>query len=125
MNPWLNLLQGLLLGGVLGIVYGFLRPLRWRWLGDLFFIGALFYFWIYLGFGICGGDLRFAYTAALLLGCFLWYQCFGPWLAPLFSAFWKGFFSVLAGIFAPLGWFCKKCAFFKNFSLQAGKNGLQ
>ena len=62
MNSWLHLGQGLLLGGGLGLLYGFLRFFRPRWLGDLLFVIVLFRTWLYLGFGLCGGDLRMGYT---------------------------------------------------------------
>ena len=43
MNSWLCLYRALLLGGCLGIIYGFLRPMRPRWLGDLLFLGTLYW----------------------------------------------------------------------------------
>ena len=94
MNPWLHLGQGLLLGGGLGLLYGFLRPFRPRWLGDLLFIIALFWAWIYLGFALCRGDIRMGYSLCLPLGAFLWECSFGRWLDPAFSVFWDGFYGV-------------------------------
>ena len=102
MNSWLCLYRALLLGGCLGIIYGFLRPMRPRWLGDLLFLGALYWVWIYLVFGLCNADPRFAYTATLLGGCFLWDQTFGFLLLPVFSAFWKGFYRLMGVIALPL-----------------------
>ena len=57
----------LLMGGALGVLYGFLRPLRPRLthLADALFVVACFWTWIYLAFAVCGGDIRFAYTAGL------------------------------------------------------------
>lgn len=99
MSVWTRLFSAVLLGCCLGLFYGFLRPLRPRWPGDLLFIAGLYWVWIYLGFGICGGDLRFGYTAALLGGCLAWEILFGSLFRPLFSCFWKlisRIFSVIA-----------------------------
>lgn len=98
MNVWQSLGQGILLGCGLGLMYGFLRPLRPRWLGDLLWIIGLFWSWIYLIFGLCDGDPRMAYSLSLLVGSFLWDALFGRILHPLFSSFWKQFFRVLAKI---------------------------
>ena len=59
-----------LLGGGLGLVYGFLRPLRPRHTGlaDGIFLPVLVWTWLYLGFEICRGDLRLGYTAGLAVG---------------------------------------------------------
>ena len=84
MNSWLCLYRALLLGSCLGIVYGFLRPMRRRWVGDLLFLGALGWTWVYLVFGLCNADPRFAYTLTLLGACFLWDQSFGLLLRPVF-----------------------------------------
>ena len=80
-----------LLGCALGIYYGFLRPLRRRWTGfsDLLFLPGLFGAWIYLGFGVCDGDLRFGYTVGLLLGCIGWNSTVGPLLVPFFDWIWR------------------------------------
>ena len=80
MSSWLHLGQGLLLGGGLGLIYGFLRFFRPRWFADLLFIIALFQVWLYLGFGLCGGDLRMGYTLSLCGGIVLWECSFGIWL---------------------------------------------
>ena len=54
-------------GAGLGLVYGFLRPLRPRLthLCDLLFVLAAFWGWIYVGFGICLGDVNMACTMAM------------------------------------------------------------
>ena len=38
MNSWLHLWQALLMGGLLGICYEFLQPLRPQWVSDLLFL---------------------------------------------------------------------------------------
>ena len=92
MSAWLHLGQGLLLGCALGLYYEFLRPCRPRWLGDLLFIVALFRVWLYLGFGLCGGDLRMGYSLSLPVGIFLWDGLFGTVLHPLFSFYLEALF---------------------------------
>ena len=61
------LLWSLAIGAAVGLFYAFLRPApeKLRQLWDLLFVCAAFYGWLYLGFGICGGDLRFGCTAAM------------------------------------------------------------
>ncbi len=84
----------------LGVFYCFLRPLRQRHthFADTLFVCGTFYAWIYLGFGICAGDLRFGYTAGLLGGAMLLNWACGRVLAPVFAAFWR----VVGKIFLPL-----------------------
>ena len=59
---WERFVTGLVFGCVLGIFYGFLRPLQRgkAVIPDLIFVG--FAGWIYLifGFAVCRGDLRMA-----------------------------------------------------------------
>ena len=59
-----------LLGVLLGVYYGFLRPLRPRFttLSDLLFVLGAGWVWLYLGFAVCRGDLRLGYFA----GLFVW-----------------------------------------------------
>ena len=84
------------LGLVLGLVYGFLRPMRARatHLGDGIFLLCATGAWLYLGFGICEGDLRLGYFAGLFAGGFLWEMTVGRLLRPVFFAFWKVFFRI-------------------------------
>lgn len=83
-------LMALGVGAVLGLIYGFFRPLRPRLthLCDLLFVVICFFAWIFLGFGLCQGDLRFGYTAALFLGGFGWELSFGKLLRPVWRGFW-------------------------------------
>ena len=78
-------------GAALGLIYGFLRPLgpRLNWLRDSVFVLCALFGWVYLGFGLCQGDLRFGYTAGAILGAFLWELTAGTLLRPVFSGFWK------------------------------------
>lgn len=61
---------GCLLGVGLGLLYGFLRPLRPRHmlLGDLLFLLGVGWGWLYLDFAVCGGDLRPGYSLGLAVG---------------------------------------------------------
>jgi hypothetical protein len=95
------LLLYFLAGGALGIFYGFLRPLRCRrsWPADLLFVTATSFAWVYLGFGVCGGDLRIGCLAGLFLGIFLLDRWPGRWLRPLFFGFWR----LVAAIFGWIG----------------------
>ena len=53
-----HFLIALAIGAGSGLLYGFWRPFRPRWLGDLFFMFGFFYGWLWLSFGVCRGDLR-------------------------------------------------------------------
>ena len=83
--------QALLLGGGLGLFYGFLRPFRRRhpYLGDLLFVPALFWAWLVLSFQVCRGDLRLAYNAGLGVGALAWELTVGKGLRPVFGLVWK------------------------------------
>ena len=121
MNDFLLLGKGLLMGCGLGLIYGFLRPVHPRWLGDLLFSAGFFWAWFQLMFGICGGDLRLAYTVALLGGLFLWESTFGRFLRPVFSSFWKVFSKIFYIIWLPFKNILKKSGNFINFLFARSK----
>lgn len=104
------------LGALLGLYYGFLRPLRPRLttLSDLLFVPALFWVWLYLNFGVCLGDIRMGYNAGLLLGGVLFDVTLGRLLRPVFRKFWQ-----LIGY--PVQKFFKKAAKIANFLLLTAK----
>ena len=85
------LLWALALGAGLGVVYGFLRPMRPRLthLADLLFVLAAFYAWLYLSFAICRGQIRLAGTFGLAAGCIAWESTLGRLLRPVFFGFWR------------------------------------
>ncbi len=95
-----------LLGIPLGIYYSFLRPLGVRHpiTADLLFLPALFYGWLYLGFGICAGDIRLIYCAGLGVGIFLWDRTLGRWLQPAFKGLWR----LISRICRGFRWIFKK-----------------
>lgn len=99
-----------LLGAVLGLVYGLLRPLRPRltWLADLIFVIAAFRAWLELSFAVCRGDIRLAYTAGLFLGCVLWESTAGKLLRPVFGNFWALVAKIFRIILLPFKIFMKK-----------------
>ena len=121
MNSFLHLWQALVLGCGLGLLYGFLRPFRPRWLGDLIFMAALFYGWVYLVFGLCGANPRLGYTVFLLGGCLLWDSTFGLLLRPVFSSFWKYFSRTFHRIWEPFKNTRKKIGIFINFLFARSK----
>lgn len=93
MTPALALARfsrGLILGAQLGILYGFLRPMRRRSAAgaDALFLAGTFAAWLQLSFGICGSDIRPGITATLFLGCWGWDRVFGRITAPAYDAFW-------------------------------------
>lgn len=77
------------IGAVLGLCYGFLRPVRPRWLGDAVFVGCAFYGFLYLGFAVCRGDIRFGYTVGLFLAAVALDQTLGKVLRKPFYEFWR------------------------------------
>ena len=61
---------GCLLGVGLGVLYGFLRPLRPKHtlFSDFVFLLGLGWAWLYLALAVCGGDLRPGYSFGLAAG---------------------------------------------------------
>ncbi len=112
----------LLLGLALGVYYGFLRPLRPKYtaLSDLLFAPGAVWAWVYLGFGVCRGDVRLSYSLGLLAGACLWEATFGRWLRPVFWGFWHILGGIFGKITAPVKNFLKKVKkFAKNiFSIR-------
>ena len=101
----------------LGVIYSFLRPLRPKRtiLADGLFLLSFLFAWLQLGFRICRGDLRFGYTAGLLVGIFLWELTFGKLLKPAFFSFWKAVTAVLGWILYPIRKIFKKILEFYKF----------
>ena len=122
-----QLLTALLLGLGLGLCYGFLRPLYriGNWLRDLLFLPCILSFWVYLGFGICGGDLRLGYFTALAAGALLWECTIGRLLRPLFFGFWGGIFHIFTFLSHCLKKFFKKWLVLQKKYLHLGKNRVQ
>ena len=110
-----------LLGAVLALYYGFLRPIRPRTLGDLLFLPAALWGWCYLSFAVCRGDIRVGITLGLLVGFFLFDITLGRWLRPVFSGFWRGFATLWGGFFRLVRNFFKKLWHFRKFFLASGK----
>ena len=93
-----------LVGAQLGILYGFLRPLRprHRTVSDLLFLPGLLAAFLYTGFSLCGGDLRLGCMAGLAAGGVLWELTVGRCLRPIFSVFWKGIRGISHFLLIPL-----------------------
>lgn len=110
-----------LLGLGLGLFYGFLRPVRPRFLADLLFLPALFYAWIRLSFQICRGDIRMGITLGLFVGFLAWELTLGRLLKPVFSALWRIPIRLLHRIASVFGKFFKKIWNFPKFFLASRK----
>ena len=110
-------------GLLLGLWYGFLRPLRPRFtvLADGAFLLGAFWGWLEVAFRICGGDLRLAYLAGMGLGGIVWDRTAGLCLRGLFSTFWSGVAGFFRGLGRPVKNFLKK----RKKELHLRKNGLQ
>ena len=80
-----------LMGVGLGVVYGFLTPLRPRHtvLADLLFLAGVGWCLVLLAFPICDGDLRPACFFWMLLGFFLEKKWIAWLLIPVFETFWR------------------------------------
>ena len=65
-----RLVCALALGAALGLLYGFLRPLRLKHtvLADGLFLLGVFWVWLYYNFALCGGDIRLGCCGGLLAG---------------------------------------------------------
>lgn len=94
-------LTACLLGVGLGVFYDLTAslPRVLRHLGDGIFILGLFACGIYLGFGVCDGDLRPIYSFGLLLGVLCWHYTLGRVVRFLFSKLFRSIFSFFSGIF--------------------------
>ena len=117
------LLWALCIGAGLGFLYGFLRhaPVKLRHLWDFIFVCAAFYGWLYLGFGICGGDLRFGCTAAMALGGAVFDRTAGRLFQPLFLWFWGVIGKIFRLLLDIIKYFFKKVQKFAIFLLASGK----
>ena len=107
------LLIAFLLGFLPGLLHSFLQPMRvhHRHIADLISVVALLYCWIYVGFGVGGGDLRLGYLLGMLGGWVLCICTVGKWLQCLFY----GFFRFFGQIFAALRHIIRKIfVFFKK-----------
>ncbi len=91
-------LTACLLGAGLGLLYDLLAslPRLLRHLGDGIFVVGLFACGIYLGFAVCGGDLRLSYSAGLFVGAVLWHCSLGYLLRPLFSHIFTGLGRIIS-----------------------------
>ncbi len=104
-------LWGLALGAGLGLWYGFLQPMRHRFLGDLLFLAGVFPVWLIFCFGVCRGDIRFGLLLSLPLGGILFHKTLGRLFMPLWRGFWRGISRITGGFkkfFGKTGGFLKK-----------------
>lgn len=115
------------IGLVLGMYYGFLRPLRPRHtiVSDVLFLPALAYGWLYLGFAICRGDLRIGYCLGILLGIVAWELTVGKLLRPVFAGVWRGISRIYRGLGRLFRRIFEKIKKITKKYLQYRKNRLQ
>ena len=125
---WFALAIGL--GGVLGLLYDFLRALRRRVpfltaLADLFFLLTAFLSLVAMGLYLCGGDLRLFLLPGCAVGMAAYFFLLHRLLYPLFAVFWRmiyKFFQLCLGLSVlPQKNFPK----LQNSSFLLGKNGVQ
>lgn len=85
------------IGGALGVVYGFLRPLRPRWvtISDLLFLAATTYGVLFMSFAVAKGDLRPEHLLGMFMGGVLWEAFPGRWLRPVFAMVWLPFWKIM------------------------------
>ena len=112
-------LRGCGLGAALGLWYGFLRPFRRRHtaLGDGLFLLGVAWAWLYLGFAVCGGDLRLGQDLGLPVGGFLWEWILGRRLWGIFDRMWGQLGKIWGLIWLPL----KKIWIFAKFLFASGE----
>lgn len=116
-------LAALALGAALGLCYGVLAPLRRRHphISDLLFLPVMGAVWLYLGFGVCKGDLRFGYWAGLCIGAILWHSTAGRLLSPLIFRLWNAFYRILTFPLVLLKKIFTKTAQFAKILFASGK----
>ena len=108
MNPTAVLVSRFLKACLLGVGLGFLYdlfaslPRRFRHIGDTLFIIGLFVCGIYLGFGVCQGDLRPVYSAGLLIGASGWHYTIGKLFRMLLIRFFHLLIKLFFIIFRPI-----------------------
>ena len=115
--------QSMLSGAVLGLLYSFLRPLRPRHTvaADSLFSLALLWTFLWVSFGVCGGDIRLGNLVGQLLGGIAAERTLGRLLGPIFRSFWRGMGRIRRLILAP----AKNFSDLRKFCLHLRKNGLQ
>lgn len=98
----------------LGVLYGFLRPLRRKMtnFADAIFVAAAIWAWLRLSFLVCRGDIRVGCTMGLLMGAAAWEMTLGKLLRRPFRWFWDAVGAVFRLFMAPVKNFFKKYCFF-------------
>ena len=98
-----------LLGGLLALVYHFLRTLRRRfpegalW-ADLLLLCCFAWTLAYLALAVCGGVFQLPQVAGLLIGAWAYKLTGFPLLQRLFAGFW----GLIGKIWKAVGRLCKK-----------------
>jgi hypothetical protein len=97
-------------GVLLGVLYGFLRPVRRRMtnFADAIFVAAAMWAWLRLSFLICRGDIRLGCSMGLAVGAVAWEMTLGKCLRRPFRWFWDGVGAILRFLTAPVRKIFKK-----------------
>lgn len=105
----------LAVGAVLGLLYGFLRPLRPKHtlFADGVFLLGTYLGWIWWAFAICAADPRIVGLGAMALGAFLWENTAGRLLRPIFRYFW----TIIGKMWHFITWPAKKISKQEKFCL--------
>lgn len=116
-----------LLGMGLGAGYELLRPLRSRLKGlsDALFVALALYAWLHLAFGICGGDIRMAQPAGLLLGALAFRLTLGKLMQAAVTAILRAVGRFARRLLRPVTRLLKKIWQKAKNYLHLGENRLQ
>ena len=118
-----RLLLSFLLGAALGLIYGFLRPLRRRMplAGEGLFLLCAGWIWLIWGFGVCRGDLRMGGFLGMAAAGILWETTAGKLLRPVFGGFWQAMEEIWGILLLPV----KNFPILQKLCLHLRENGLQ
>lgn len=107
---WSRILRCFLLGFSMGPAIDLVRPLHSRLplLSQPAACLTVFAGWLYLVFGICEADIRWACLFSASFGYGLWYLTLSQLFLPLTAGFWRGFAGLLGLIFGPVHTFFQK-----------------
>ena len=100
----LRFLTACVYGVGLGVLYGFLRPVRRKMtnFADAVFVAAAAWAWLRLNFFVCRGDIRLGCSMGLDLGAAAWEMTAGKLLRGLFRRFWDAVGAIWRLFTAPV-----------------------
>lgn len=115
------------LGAALGPGTDLVRPLLRRFpvTAQLLISLQIAACWLYGGFAVCDGDLRYGYLLSGALGYLLWRWAVRDAFAALSRRFFREIRRLGRGITGPFRLILKKFTNLQKISLHSGKNRLQ